>query len=425
MQLIATVLLFSSLSVPSQSPPAPTAAAAADTWEALTKEYDLAFEHWVKASQTGEAGAESLPRPAGVFWARFEAEADRGEGRATLWLLANASSLETKEPALWAGLLARVERGGDAEWVGSALFELGANAGSFAADELVAYLDERCGPAHPKDLRVFAGLALAQVIATEDAPRAAELRVWAALLLHENADVAPGERLPAEDVDELGKKVLAAVDKESRAHFELAYRLGPDDVYYPRVAAPPDPKERWQPVIEELALQGCARARLWVLQNAPWNPDAAAKQRLVSFLETVVATPLSEEDLGSFGYEIGGLVQRLGLAAVEPLVRKLVEASPEASRAGLLFGLGDAVCESAQESDAAQRERGIEILGEVRERWPTSDAAKRADGRIFRYTNLVVGKTCPDFETVDADGNAFKLSDYRGKVTVVDFWGFW
>jgi len=26
---------------------------------------------------------------------------------------------------------------------------------------------------------------------------------------------------------------------------------------------------------------------------------------------------------------------------------------------------------------------------------------------------------------LDADGKAFKLSDYKGKVTVVDFWGFW
>ena len=45
------------------------------------------------------------------------------------------------------------------------------------------------------------------------------------------------------------------------------------------------------------------------------------------------------------------------------------------------------------------------------------------DERLIR--SLVVGKPVPDFETVDPDGNAFKLSDYRGKVTVIDFWGFW
>ena len=36
-----------------------------------------------------------------------------------------------------------------------------------------------------------------------------------------------------------------------------------------------------------------------------------------------------------------------------------------------------------------------------------------------------VDEPAPDFEAVDQDGVKFKLSDYRGKVTVVDFWGEW
>jgi cytochrome oxidase Cu insertion factor (SCO1/SenC/PrrC family) len=34
-------------------------------------------------------------------------------------------------------------------------------------------------------------------------------------------------------------------------------------------------------------------------------------------------------------------------------------------------------------------------------------------------------QTAPDFEAVDENGVKFKLSDYRGKVVVLDFWGFW
>ncbi|MFM7298716.1 MAG: peroxiredoxin family protein, partial [Planctomycetota bacterium] len=30
-----------------------------------------------------------------------------------------------------------------------------------------------------------------------------------------------------------------------------------------------------------------------------------------------------------------------------------------------------------------------------------------------------------DFEATDTDGVKFKLSDYRGKVVMLDFWGFW
>ncbi len=38
---------------------------------------------------------------------------------------------------------------------------------------------------------------------------------------------------------------------------------------------------------------------------------------------------------------------------------------------------------------------------------------------------LSVGDRAPDFEAQDVEGTRFKLSDYRGKVVVLDFWGFW
>lgn len=69
--------------------------------------------------------------------------------------------------------------------------------------------------------------------------------------------------------------------------------------------------------------------------------------------------------------------------------------------------------------------RGNGFLSEVAERWPDSQEAQEAAGQIFRFKNLVVGKRAPDFEALDVDGQPFKLSDYKGKVTVIDFWGFW
>jgi cytochrome oxidase Cu insertion factor (SCO1/SenC/PrrC family) len=38
---------------------------------------------------------------------------------------------------------------------------------------------------------------------------------------------------------------------------------------------------------------------------------------------------------------------------------------------------------------------------------------------------LAVGQFAPDIEGEDLDGVPFKLSDYRGKVVVLDFWGTW
>ncbi len=37
----------------------------------------------------------------------------------------------------------------------------------------------------------------------------------------------------------------------------------------------------------------------------------------------------------------------------------------------------------------------------------------------------VVGNLAPEIEGADLDGVPFKLSDYRGKVVMLDFWGDW
>src|SRR5262249_6577408 len=46
-------------------------------------------------------------------------------------------------------------------------------------------------------------------------------------------------------------------------------------------------------------------------------------------------------------------------------------------------------------------------------------------GELFEIRNLAIGKVAPEIEGEDIDGTSFKLSDYRGKVVVLDFWGHW
>ena len=50
---------------------------------------------------------------------------------------------------------------------------------------------------------------------------------------------------------------------------------------------------------------------------------------------------------------------------------------------------------------------------------------KAGEGILFELRHLMVGKTAPDIEGEDIDGTKIKLSDYRGKVVVLVFWGTW
>jgi hypothetical protein len=51
--------------------------------------------------------------------------------------------------------------------------------------------------------------------------------------------------------------------------------------------------------------------------------------------------------------------------------------------------------------------------------------ADRAKSELFELRHLAIGKQAPEIEGEDIDGQQFKLSDYRGKVVVLDFWGHW
>ena len=52
-------------------------------------------------------------------------------------------------------------------------------------------------------------------------------------------------------------------------------------------------------------------------------------------------------------------------------------------------------------------------------------AAKAGLPRARSAPGPQVNEPAPDIVGEDVDGKEFKLSDYRGKVVVLDFWGFW
>jgi hypothetical protein len=61
----------------------------------------------------------------------------------------------------------------------------------------------------------------------------------------------------------------------------------------------------------------------------------------------------------------------------------------------------------------------------VVEKYGNKNQKERAKGELFEMHNLAIGKVAPEIEGEDVDGKKFKLSDYRGKVVVIDFWGDW
>lgn len=78
--------------------------------------------------------------------------------------------------------------------------------------------------------------------------------------------------------------------------------------------------------------------------------------------------------------------------------------------------------EAAKQYEALLKEYG-DSPRLIREKAGTIGEFAKAE--LFEIRNLRIGKPAPDIEAEDTDGVKFKLSDYRGKVVVLDFWGHW
>jgi hypothetical protein len=106
----------------------------------------------------------------------------------------------------------------------------------------------------------------------------------------------------------------------------------------------------------------------------------------------------------------------------------LIDEKPDLARefAGLF---GADYLEELQRQDRAEAAREAEALferaaaeyGDVK--LPDGGTVgHKAEADLFAMRRLAVGKEAPDIEGRDQDGKPFKLSDYRGKVVLLDFW---
>jgi hypothetical protein len=109
------------------------------------------------------------------------------------------------------------------------------------------------------------------------------------------------------------------------------------------------------------------------------------------------------------------------------VIRKMVPLAtePAASR-GLRHTLARCLLARPGGADDVARKEAIELLRVLAADADASpNLAKAVKEDLFEFEHLSVGCVAPDFEATDAEGVKFKLSDYRGKVLVLDFWGFW
>ncbi len=126
---------------------------------------------------------------------------------------------------------------------------------------------------------------------------------------------------------------------------------------------------------------------------------------------------------------IATFAQRLGYPIKDPDVQAMLTTLLDKNRGKpseptFLYKLGS-IYKGWGQPTPENEKKAKALFGELVAKFPDSAPAKEAKGDIFELENLVAGKVFPDFETTDQAGKTWSLKEYRGKVVVLDFWGFW
>jgi hypothetical protein len=206
---------------------------------------------------------------------------------------------------------------------------------------------------------------------------------------------------------EFMKPFYDAKTDEERANVQLDWSKQPSATFVPRFA---DLARRAKGT--EIGLQ----ATRFVLEHATDASGGALKAALDALGDDYLESPALEKVVPYVTYK----VRVVGYESVASVLSTIAGRSTRrGTKAAALLTLAQVDENNGRLGDASA------LYARIANDFAETPQGARAKSRLFVVEHLLVGKVAPDFEAEDETGKKFKLSDYRGKVVVIDFWGFW
>ncbi len=180
-------------------------------------------------------------------------------------------------------------------------------------------------------------------------------------------------------------------------------------------------KDFW-PRFEAMGQAGEGRALVWLADNIRTNRDIKSKARGAALKP--IYTALAADHVNADWFE-GALEsfardgRQLGLDDTRALIGTMSEKakSDDTKAAVLYFGANSLQKEAPEEAEA--------MMARILEEFDGTKFSMMARAASIKPEDSEVGKVAPSFMGKSIDGFEFGLEDYRGKVTVLDFYGFW
>lgn len=168
-----------------------------------------------------------------------------------------------------------------------------------------------------------------------------------------------------------------------------------------------------------LADAGQTAAWEWLVENAYNAKQEVQEVCLQALTEAGGSTPVVSAACDVLENYVEVLDRQ---RSIEVLAQALAAVPDDASRARCATTMGILMCGSP---DEARRAEGLELLRSIAAEYDGEAVGQRASDEVFRAEHLCPGAVAPAIVGSSIDGEPRSLADHRGKIVVLDFFGFW
>lgn len=237
-------------------------------------------------------------------------------------------------------------------------------------------------------------------------------------------DEAPAAtRVAAQDAEQALQDLLDEYEDAMTAYQEAAETAETrEERVKVREASYPKPNV-WVPRFMAMAerhprTEPAAKALAWVVTRTRNDQQKKA-------LETLLADHLQSEVLADVCLRLPNDAEG------ESILERLEQESPHLRVRGMAcYALSNRIRPPRRGDDWPHEEQYTALMLRLIERYADVEFRGRklsaiAEGALFAIERLQIGMPVPDIVGEDIDGVPFNLSDYKGKVLMIDFWGHW
>ena len=169
------------------------------------------------------------------------------------------------------------------------------------------------------------------------------------------------------------------------------------------------------------------QAELWILRNHWWKrAEGTMESTSIDHANQLIGTYPNSPQLA----QIAQFSYLFGKTGLRPVMEKLVETSPhDIVDAAAYHALAGRLRRSKETEDLELANKYLTLLinkyGALAFRDTTYGAIATAMRSPHSKDSLEVGQPAPEITGETVHGTAMKLSDFRGKIVLLDFWGDW